>query len=132
MIVPALVELNKILQSPSTSESDKLRAIGMVLDRTGYGKESNVLHTVEVKPWEKTMETIITATPIEQPGEDIHDAEVIEDEPAFDAESEQSTAVGDDRVYDYENVAVLRPGGRYDIKASVPPPVRRRFDDDEF
>ncbi|MBH0053768.1 hypothetical protein I6E74_06230 [Salinibacterium sp. SWN139] len=80
MIEPALVELGKILSAPSTGDGDKLRAISMVLDRTGYGKGMTVEHT-QSKPWEVTMEHILTEVPEarQHDSEQIEDAVVIED-----------------------------------------------------
>lgn len=79
MINPALVELNKILVAPGTSDGDKLRAITMVLDRTGYGKGITVEHKQE-KPWEVTMQAIVMPLPEDytEP-ECIEDAEVVEE-----------------------------------------------------
>lgn len=86
MVEPALVQLSQIMEKPSTSDSDRLRAIQMVLDRTGYGPGHTL--EVEVKPWELTMQRIVkelpsvdmvaTPEPAYDP-EDIEDAEVIED-----------------------------------------------------
>lgn len=80
MINPALVELNKILVAPGTSDGDKLRAVAMVLDRTGFGKGFTVEHTQD-KPWEVTMQHIITEMPdgYDPYPEDIQDAEVVEE-----------------------------------------------------
>lgn len=81
MINPALVELNKILVAPGTSDGDKLRAVAMVLDRTGYGKGMTIEHKQD-KPWEVTMQHIITEIPEDYDpyaGLDIEDAEVIEE-----------------------------------------------------
>lgn len=94
---PAVVQLNRILTAQGTSDSDRLRAIQMVLDRTGLGPGVTVEH--EVRPWEITMQHVfkqstdvgidrslppqlqaeIEAMPSRQ-YEDIEDAEVIEDE----------------------------------------------------
>lgn len=81
MINPALVELNKIMTAPGTSDGDRLRAVSMVLDRTGYGKGMTVEH-VQTKPWEVTMEHIITAVPTDYDPyarEQIEDAVVLEE-----------------------------------------------------
>jgi hypothetical protein len=103
---PAVVQLNRILSAQGTSDSDRLRAIQMVLDRTGLGPGLSV--EVEVKPWEVTMQhiyrqdagvQIIRTVPedlrkemSELPGyatggitlQDIEDAEVVEDEDESD------------------------------------------------
>ena len=50
MIDPAVVHLRKIITKESTSDADRLRAIQMLLDRTGFGPRSEVLLTP--KPWE--------------------------------------------------------------------------------
>lgn len=42
MILPALAHLRKIIDSPSTSDTDKLRAIQMVLSRTGYNEKHSI------------------------------------------------------------------------------------------
>ncbi|MFJ4224968.1 HGGxSTG domain-containing protein [Microbacterium sp. NPDC089695] len=80
MVMPALVELNKILEAPSTSDGDKLRAVSMVLDRTGFGKGVTIEHKQD-KPWEVTMQAIImpVAEDYTTGTEDIEDAEVVEE-----------------------------------------------------
>ena len=55
MAEPAMIELNKILHNSSTSDRDKLRAIQMVLDRSGYGPSANV--KVDA-PWEGVFEAV--------------------------------------------------------------------------
>ncbi|HWL59748.1 MAG TPA: hypothetical protein VNQ48_02565 [Microbacteriaceae bacterium] len=128
MIVPALVELNKILVAPGTSDGDKLRAISMVLDRTGYGKESNHLHTVEVKPWEKTMEAIVVELSGET--EDVQDAEIVE-ESALPAPEPSKHEFDGPRIGPGidGNVTVLSSGVPH-IKSDVERPARRRPNDD--
>lgn len=104
---PAVMQLNRILTAQGTSDSDRLRAIQMVLDRAGLGPGLSV--DVEVKPWEVTMQHIFRqgaagvhinrAVPedmrkemSELPGyatggitlQDIEDAEIVEDEDEFD------------------------------------------------
>lgn len=78
--MPALVELNKILEAPSTSDGDKLRAVSMVLDRTGFGKGVTIEHKQD-KPWEVTMQAIIMPMAEDHTTgtEDIEDAEVVEE-----------------------------------------------------
>lgn len=87
MVMPALVELNKILEAPSTSDGDKLRAVSMVLDRTGFGKGMTIEHKQD-KPWEVTMQAIImpVADDYQSISDDIEDAEVVEEslEPVAD------------------------------------------------
>lgn len=39
---PAVVELEKILQHSGTTDKEKLRAIQLILDRTGHGPSANV------------------------------------------------------------------------------------------
>lgn len=78
MVMPALVELNKILEAPGTSDGDKLRAVSMVLDRTGFGKGVTVEHKQD-KPWEVTMQAIIMPMPDDHMTDDIYDAEVVEE-----------------------------------------------------
>lgn len=88
MVDPAIVQLHRILEKDTTTDADKLRAITMVLDRTGYGREAKL--EVEVKPYERLMEGIIVRQPegelVAGPTWDdpnIIDAEVVDDsEPA--------------------------------------------------
>ena len=95
---PAIVQLNRILSAPGTSDSDRLRAVQMVLDRTGLGASQHV--EVEVKPWEITMQQVfknnvdpqinrgipadmleeLNASKTTARDENIEDAEVIEDD----------------------------------------------------
>lgn len=42
LVEPALVELTRIIAKKNTTDADKLRAIQMVLDRTGYGPRSTL------------------------------------------------------------------------------------------
>lgn len=87
MVMPALVELNKILEAPSTSDGDKLRAVSMVLDRTGFGKGMTIEHKQD-KPWEVTMQAIImpVTDDYQSISDDIEDAEVVDEslEPVAD------------------------------------------------
>ncbi len=80
MVNPALVELNKILIAPGTSDGDKLRAVAMVLDRTGFGKGFTVEHTQD-KPWEVTMQHIVMEMPegLDPYPDEIEDAEIVEE-----------------------------------------------------
>ncbi|MBZ5739770.1 hypothetical protein [Nocardioides mangrovi] len=55
MVEPALVELNKILAREDTSDADKLRAIQMVLDRTGHGPGSKLEVSGELTRFEQVM-----------------------------------------------------------------------------
>jgi hypothetical protein len=90
MVDPAIVQLHRILEKDTTTDADKLRAITMVLDRTGYGREAKL--EVEVRPYEKLMEGIVIrdqgeldAAPAE-PDPNVIDAEVVDDsEPAAQA-----------------------------------------------
>jgi hypothetical protein len=93
MLDPAVAALYRIIDKADTSDADRLRAIAMVLDRTGMGARSEV--TVEHKKWELLMEGIMITPPpgtaglrlpaVMMPGYSpelpILDAEVVEDEP---------------------------------------------------
>lgn len=65
LVEPALVELNRILRKSDTTDADRLRAITLVMDRTGYGTRSELGVEVTVKPWEQTMQGIIKTPPPE-------------------------------------------------------------------
>lgn len=54
LVNPALTELQRILTKTDTSDADRLRAIQMLLDRTGNGVKSEV--TLDVKPWEQIVQ----------------------------------------------------------------------------
>lgn len=42
MVLPAMRELRKIIDSPDTADADKLKAINMVLNRTGYNERREI------------------------------------------------------------------------------------------
>jgi hypothetical protein len=42
MVLPAMKELHKILNKPETADADKLKAIQMVLNRTGYSERQQI------------------------------------------------------------------------------------------
>lgn len=55
-VIPALKELRKIIDKPSASDADKLRAISMVLNRTGYSEKQSI--DIGLRPaseWEKLL-----------------------------------------------------------------------------
>lgn len=54
MVDPAVVQLNRIITKEDTTDTDRLRAIQMLLDRTGYGPRSEMVLTP--KPWEALVE----------------------------------------------------------------------------
>jgi hypothetical protein len=105
MVEPAIAQLNQIMSKPATSDSDRLRAIQMVLDRTGYGPGRIV--EVEVKPWEITMQRIVKEIPnglaVTRADEAIVDAEIVED--IEDIETEP-----DLRFEPFTNVVPMRIG----------------------
>lgn len=53
MVLPALAELRKIIDSPAATDADKLRAIQMVLQRTGYHEHHSIdIGLREPRPWD--------------------------------------------------------------------------------
>ena len=42
MVAPAIQQLQIILEKPNTSDADRLRAIPLLLDRTGFGPPKNI------------------------------------------------------------------------------------------
>jgi len=86
LVDPALAELQKIIDKSSTADADRLKAIQMVLDRTGYHAKTEMTIEAEIKPWEKLVNgTILRDLPEGYVVEDVVDAEVVEDErAAFD------------------------------------------------
>jgi hypothetical protein len=65
MVDPALAELKRIIEKPATSDADRLRAITLVLDRTGHGPKSEV--TMEVKAYEGVIGRIMKTLPVTEP-----------------------------------------------------------------
>lgn len=63
MISPALAQLDRILTKSDTTDADRLRAITLLLDRTGYGPKAEL--EVEVKQWEQTLQGILKTPPLE-------------------------------------------------------------------
>ncbi|WP_139344488.1 hypothetical protein [Rathayibacter sp. VKM Ac-2630] len=61
LVLPALAELGVILLDPTTATPDRLRAIALLLDRTGHGPKSEV--SIEAKPYERIMSTIYRQVP---------------------------------------------------------------------
>lgn len=61
MVEPAMVELRKIIAKRDTTDADKLRAIQMVLDRTGYGPRSTL--AVDTSRFDAFMEGATTSAP---------------------------------------------------------------------
>lgn len=59
MVNPALDKLEEILGAPGTTDSDKLKAITMVLNRTGYGEKNSLAIEHTAKPWEGLVDSIL-------------------------------------------------------------------------
>jgi len=86
---PVLSALFEVAMRPGTSDSDRLRAIAMVLDRAGFGTTSQLEIEVQLKPWEKVMNHIVKEIPADYEvpavptspvrGEYIEDAVIVED-----------------------------------------------------
>lgn len=85
LVNPALAELEKIISKQNVSDSDKLRAIVVVLDRTGFHSKTELSAEVEVKPWQNLVDGILTQAGYRQV-EDIVDAEVEEptEQPSYE------------------------------------------------
>ncbi|WP_430645430.1 hypothetical protein [Agromyces sp. GXS1127] len=98
MVDPAVVQLNRIIEKADTSDADRLKAIAMVLDRTGYGAKAT-LEVEEKTPGYLALERVLVERyeggqplfnkkrrrkEIEAPAsddDDVVDAEVVEDVP---------------------------------------------------
>lgn len=79
LVLPAIEELEAVLANSTTANSDKLRAIQLILDRTGYGTKSEL--EVTVKPWEVTLKGIMRSAPPEyRPDLPVLDAVVLDDD----------------------------------------------------
>lgn len=72
LVAPAIAELQQILTKSDTSDSDRLRAITLLLDRTGFGPKSEI--GVEVKKYEEIAVSIMRELP-----EELEVAEIVDD-----------------------------------------------------
>ena len=122
---PAIVQLNRILSAPGTSDSDRLRAVQMVLDRTGLGASQHV--EVEVKPWEITMQQVFKSNPDPQINRAIPDDMLAEMEayvpPTYDEVIDAEVIEDDDfEPSDFSNVTSFDAPVR---RGSANPPRRR-------
>lgn len=93
MVDPALVQLRRIIDNPATSDADKLRAIAMVLNRTGYHEKSELTVEHELKPWEQLVEGVVR----DVPGEVI-DVEVIDSRPALPSDEQVEALMAEMRA----------------------------------
>lgn len=75
MVDPAITELLRIVTKPTTTDADRLRAIQLVLDRTGYHAKTEI--SAEVKPWEGLVGGEILR---DLPDDNVIDAEVVADD----------------------------------------------------
>lgn len=117
MVDPVLTELHRIVTKPDTSDADRLRAITLVLDRTGYSAKTEI--EVEVKPWEKTMQAILKRPPAEMLV-DLPEADLLAIEGGADA-SEGDPATKDETPEPAEVPQVQHDG------VHVPPPEAPRW-----
>lgn len=114
------------------SHADARGIMAFIADRLGYVRGVDVNHTVEVKPWEVTMQHILTELPDEPDyADDIEDAEVIEYEP----EPESLPPVSDYSPRERFDGPVIGAEGvirhaEPKVTSYVDPPRRRRRDDD--
>ncbi len=86
LVSPALAELQRIIDSSTTSDADRLKAIQLVLDRTGYHARTELTIDAELKPWEALTGGEIVRDLPDDPNLPIIDAEVVydDDEPEDD------------------------------------------------
>ncbi len=119
LVNPALAELQRILTKPDTTDADRLRAITLLLDRTGYGPKSQV--EVEVRPWQELMgmgESAGIFKAVEAPQPLVLEAQVIEDDVPL---------VEDDADYDWpDNVIRTRFPMERKSRGSATPPSHMR------
>lgn len=73
MVGPAIEQLQKILTKPNTSDADRLRAIALLLDRTGFGPQKNVGVDMNVRKFEHVITEIIR----EAPDDDLDTSQII-------------------------------------------------------
>jgi hypothetical protein len=145
MVEPVLSQLIDIVNKPGTSDSDRLRAIHLVLDRT-MPKEARKVE-VAISPWQATMEHVFKQVPKDMDGspgiirtlpaessaddaygyapptlEEIEDAEVIEDDEPL-APITRLPMSKDARWH--------QPSSNARVTDTVDPPRRERTDDHE-
>ncbi len=120
MIMPAITELNRILLKPDTTDADRTRIGLAILDRTGFGRNSTLDVSVEVKPWEKTMEAILT----EMPDDYVVDAEVIEDAEIVEESLAPVKDMSRNAQFDGPRIGPDTPRPAR-VRGSAEPPARR-------
>lgn len=108
LIAPAIQELQTILTKPDTSDADRLRAITLLLDRTGFGPKSEV--GVEVKKYEQIAVSIIREIP-----EQLEEAQIVEDD------SDEETIEVEN--YTSQNVIEERSGEDQEATERYPEPI---------
>ncbi|KAA1423192.1 hypothetical protein [Nocardioides antri] len=82
MIMPAMRELRRVLDSKTASDADKLKAVNMVLQRTGFNERHQIdIGLREPSPWERLTGADSTAFRIERGREAVIDPD--DDPPAL-------------------------------------------------
>ncbi len=89
MVGPAIQQLQTILEKPNTSDADRLRAIALLLDRTGFGPRKNIGVDMNVRKFEHVITEIIREAPDDDldtsqiiPGETVEDEADVSVEPS--------------------------------------------------
>lgn len=126
LTAPAIAQLQEILTKPNTSDADRLRAVAMILDRTGFGPKAEM--TVDVKPYEKLMMGIYReVTGAEEltveADEDVVDAEVVPDRPPVAPPRDDLSADDDPAEEPYPEDTIQR-GALSLVRGSALPPKR--------
>jgi|GEM_PF-2180280 len=133
MVDPAMAQLLRIITKKDTSDADRIRAIQIVLDRTGYHAKAEV--TAEIKPWmhlvsgEGSPAGILRSVPEDA---EVIDAEVVEEPNPLDLPEVRDAADAIRReggtLEPFEAEPVPEPGDAVviDLKARSEPPKHLR------
>ena len=65
LVHPAIAELSRIVQNDTSTDSDKLKAIQMILDRGGFHAKQEI--EVEVRPWQGLLNGIVIEDGAQEP-----------------------------------------------------------------
>jgi hypothetical protein len=104
LLPEALEQLQKIIRSPLTRDADRLKAIELVMNRTGFGPRAEL--TVEAKPYEDVLDSILVEVPALNAGEVVVDAELV---PGSDPDYERSQELYDQTIEDAKPNAPVVP-----------------------
>jgi len=115
MVMPALVELNKILRKKGTSDADRLKAIREVLSRTGFSETQILALTPTEDPWAQILAAQLEGDDPEAQAARNRIARMKGDhKPAIEA-GHDSRELDESVYFDELNIETLRSANRDDL-----------------